>query len=186
MTGDRAGWLRILLARRSVLSHNFTAISEAGISLFKKREEREEDGERKKKKEKSGRGREKITFFSEGNERALWSTAAAARSRRRSGENRFLCSQQNHQVSLELEKNLSNRVQCERSLPPSFTPIIAGAGTRENNVKRGKKGRTKEIGTVRVFTRLLDSSLPIFEVQSSLTSYSSFVKQDSRDLSELQ
>ena len=50
-----------------------------------------------------------------------------------------------------------------RALPPSFTPIIAGAGTRENNVKRGKKGRTKEIGTVRVFTRLLDSSLPIFE-----------------------
>ena len=52
MTGDRAGWLRILLARRSVLSHNFTAISEAGISLFKKREERRRTGNERTKERK--------------------------------------------------------------------------------------------------------------------------------------
>ena len=72
--------VRISLARPSVLSHNFTAISEAGISLFKKREERREgggrEGKNEKKKEKSRKGRKEITFFSEGNERAL---SAAAR-----------------------------------------------------------------------------------------------------------
>ena len=60
----RSASVRISLARPSVLSHNFTAISEAGISLFKKREERREGGgregrermrKRKKSPEKEGR-----------------------------------------------------------------------------------------------------------------------------------
>ena len=62
MTGDRAGWLRIMLARRSVLSHNFTAISEAGISLFKKREERT-GNERKKERKVRQRKEENYIFL---------------------------------------------------------------------------------------------------------------------------
>ena len=62
-TGDLAGWLRILLARRSVLSHNFTAISEAGISLFKKREERRTGNERKKERKVRRRKGENYIFL---------------------------------------------------------------------------------------------------------------------------
>ena len=113
-------------------------------SRFSRRGRRERE-----RKKKSRKGRKKITFFSEGNERAL----SAAAEERGKPISLFAAAALPvyHQVSLELEKNLSNG---ESSLPPferdgrssvrpSFTPIIARAGTRENNVKRRKKGQKK-------------------------------------------